>query len=112
MNSWGSFRAKTGNVLVLRRTNSHALGHLRAAILVVQCHLNDLISKRELESAYKVIKLILRLAKNRDVGRTLYNNYKIDFLEAIPLDLSGLDPRFIKKNIEPEIEKINDFRAS
>lgn len=103
--------AKTGNVLVLRRTNSHALGHLRAAILVVRCHLDDLLSKSELESAQKIIKLILYLARNRDVGRTLYNSFQIDFLEAIPLDLSELDPRYVEMSIEPEIGKINAFRT-
>lgn len=98
--------AKIGNTLILRRTDIHALGHLRAAVLIVRCYMMSLIDAQELKPVYRAIKLILYLAARRNVGQTLFNNYGIDLLSAIPEDLTSLDARYIENTYNPKNESI------
>jgi len=97
--------AKIGNTLVLRRTDPHGLGHLRAAILIVRCYLTELI-KQELDAVYEIVGLILYLAGRRNVGQILFHRYDIDLLAAIPSDLEALDPRYVEMTYAPKVGAI------
>ncbi len=103
--------AKIANTLILRRDDAHALGHLRAAVLVTSCFLRDLIEENKQSKASHIIQLLLYIADNRAMGRILFEGYSIDILDAIPRQLDGgLDDRFVRLTLTPEIKKIRKRR--
>lgn len=92
--------------MVLKRTNPHALGQLRAAMVINQCHIMKLLEDGRQKEASQIIKTIIKITDNRDIGRYLYQHHNIDLLNILPENMNALDPRFIEKSLKPELAKI------
>ncbi len=102
--------AKIANTLILRRDDEHALGQLRAALIITRCYILDAISDGDQHEASRVVLAILHITRSSAIGWPLLNNYCVDTLEALPSDLSKLDPRFLEHQVQPAIDKITKRR--
>ncbi len=106
LSPFATLLAKIGNTLVLKRTHSHALGQLRAAILINQCYIMELLENNSKSEASQIIKSIIKLTTKNNIGGYLYQYHNIDLLNILPENLDTLDPRFIEKSLKPELAKI------
>ena len=106
LSPFATLLAKIGNTLILRRTNPHALGQLRAAMAINQCNIMELLKNGFHSEASKIIKNIMNITAKRNIGGHLYQYYNIDLLKILPENMNALDPRFIKKSLEPGLARI------
>jgi hypothetical protein len=104
------FLSRLANYLNLKRDGSAGAGSLKASILVVKCHLLEKIKEQDFKFVYKHITQLLYLAGSTRHGKLVYREYKIDILDAIPDDLSALDPKFREFNMSPKVKQIQAAR--
>lgn len=97
--------SKIGNVLILRRQSESDLGQLRTAMRVVRCCILEDIEQGSSDKASQTAQFVLFLANDRHIGRPL-RTLSIDLIDIFPDSFDGFDPRFIKKTLEPALERL------
>lgn len=78
--------SRISNILTLRRTDQHSLDQLRAAIVIVNCLIDEYLNAGEEKQARKVVENVYKLAKSKTEGIRIFTEFDIDIFEAIPED--------------------------
>jgi len=109
--------SRISNILTLNRTDSHSLDQLRAAIVIVNCLINDDLDAGNEKTARQTVENVFRLAMSKTEGIRIFTDFNIDIFEAVPederFDVNFRKERFPRMNValsEVRERKINHLR--
>ncbi len=103
--------SRISNILTLNRTDQHSLDQLRAAIVIVNCLINEDLDAGNEKKARQTVENVFRTAMSKTEGIRVFTTFNIDIFEAVPED-ERFDVNFRKERYPRMKQALSDAREN